>query len=909
MLAPGDSFDRYSIEELLGEGGMGKVYRAYDPRLHRRVALKVLTRREDGSTRSAQPPNSSDGAARMLREARAAAALDHPNAVSIFDVGEVDGTPFIAMELIEGRNLRSVIGAPVPWDRRLRWLVDVARALGAAHKRGLVHRDIKPENVMVRDDDVVKVLDFGIARRPDAPVDPVGATQQGGLEALTGKGIVIGTPRYMSPEQMRGDALDGRSDQFAWGVLAYELLSGRSPWRGGDDSLAALAELLTREPDPMGLTELPPLVERTVRRALAKSPEARFAKMEDVVRMLDPLVGGSKSDVTVAGEQPTLQAPPADAAANVPAALGARHTEISTSSPTPAPRAKDAVSGAPAALRASRTVYAAVALAAALAAGLVLTRKTPGPPVTETPRGAAPRPTAVTDQPDPPTANAEALAEYRAAMQAFRDGVGDVQARFARAVELDPNLAAAHLRLVMLRIQGKPSEGRASYARAVDLRATLSARDQAFLWALEPFVAEGRPDRLARTRRLRELAERYPLDAELHYHLGLATSEDFLSSDVESLRRAVELDPLFARAWWQLGQGLAYRGDLPGARAALGKCLEVSHGATSCLWNRICIDESDGSCEAVEADAKQWASVDGRDPLGRFAVAAALHARGRSTETVREALRQKVALERDAARAESALADEMALAFLRGDFAGALAHARALEKLTDGAQAESEHQRPARAILDALTESGQVAEAAAFAKLYARRREAWLPDPFSEDFALANDVVPDTLRALRAAGQITPAELRAQRDAFVTAWRDRLAPEAFGYVWMHGRAGLVETPADAREALADFPAVTVPAYTPKTLATLYVGKTYLLAGRVDDAVAALSRAARSCLALELPVAHTRAHLWLGKAYEAKHDSAEACRAYGVVLARWGKAIPRSVSADEARARSRALGCK
>ena len=881
------------------------MYRAYDPRLHRKVALKVMTRREDGPPGSARAPNSSEGAVRMLREARAAAALDHPNCVSIFDVGEIDGTAFIAMELIEGRSLRALVGAPLPWDKRLRWLVDVARALGAAHKRGLVHRDIKPENVMVRDDGVVKVLDFGIARRPDAPVDPVGATQQMGLEALTGKGVVIGTPRYMSPEQMRGDPLDGRSDQFAWGVLAYEVLSGKSPWRRDDGSLAALADLLTREPEPMDIFGLPDIVEQTVRRALAKTHEARFPTMEDIVRVLEPYASGSAADVNVTSDQPTQPAP---------TATGANETEMSTSSPTPAPEPRvDEAKPPPTPTRARSWGIAAVAVVAAVAAGTLAWTRPPPPPLRPTTSApvAVPAPTAITDLPDPPTSSREALGAFRAAVQAYRDGVGGVDVLFERSVQLDPSLAAAHLRLAHLRFQASPSEGRASYSRAVGLRSSLSPRDQMLLWAFEPFIAERSSDMSERTRRLRQVAEKYPLDAEIFYHLGLSTAEKFLTEDMEALGKAVEIDPAFARAWWQLGQGYAYRGELSKSREALDKCLEVSHGATSCLWNRICLNESDGACEAVEADAKQWAAVDGRDPLGRFAVAAALYARGRSVESVGEALHQKESVEPDAERPRSVLYDEMQLAFLRGDFTEALRRAHEMEKLSASAQAETEHQLPARAILEALTESGQLDAAAAYAAQYMKRREAWLPDPFAEDFALGNDLVPLLLRTLRAAHKITPEDFRAQRDAFVASWRSRLVAEAIAYVWMHGRASLVETPADAHEALDEFPGggATVPPYTPKTLGALWAGKTYLLAGRVDDAVATLQRPAGSCLALELPVPHTLANLWLGKAREAKHDTAGACQAYAVVLSRWGKAIPRSISADEARARSRALGCK
>src|SRR6185437_240582 len=193
--------------------------------------------------------------ARLVREARAAAALDHPNAVSIFDVGEHDGAPYIVMELVEGQTLRSGVGdASTPIATRVTRLADVARALAAAHRRGLVHRDVKPENVMVRTDGVVKVLDFGIARRAgNGGADPHADTQTPALPTLTVDGVKLGTPVYMSPEQIKGDVLDGRTDQFAWGVVAYELLAGRLPWRGSSDAMAVMASVLTDRPDPAPL--------------------------------------------------------------------------------------------------------------------------------------------------------------------------------------------------------------------------------------------------------------------------------------------------------------------------------------------------------------------------------------------------------------------------------------------------------------------------------------------------------------------------------------------------------------------------------------------------------------------------------------------------------------------------------
>ena len=279
MLRAGDTFERYTIEAVIGQGGMGCVYRAYDPRLDRRVALKVISQGSAPVVANA----------RLLREARAAAALDHPNAVAIFDVGELDGSPYIVMELVLGRTLRRAPGEAVPSvPTRLAQLADITRALAAAHQRGLVHRDIKPENVMVRDDGVVKVLDFGIARRTGGPVDPGSATQPA-LQTLTVEGVKLGTPMYMAPEQIRGDELDGRADQFGWGVLAYELLTGKLPWRGANDALAVMASALTDPVDQLALEQagVSPAAARVVLRALAKRPEDRFASMDELRSALE----------------------------------------------------------------------------------------------------------------------------------------------------------------------------------------------------------------------------------------------------------------------------------------------------------------------------------------------------------------------------------------------------------------------------------------------------------------------------------------------------------------------------------------------------------------------------------------------------------------------------------------------
>ena len=283
-LAVGQTLDRYTIEALVGEGGMGQVYRAFDTRLRRHVALKVLRFSE------ADPE---DAIAEVLREARAAAAIAHPNVTAVLDAGELAGRAFIAMEYVPGTSLRRLIGATeIALETRLRWLVDIAGALAAAHQVGVVHRDIKPENVMVRADGLVKVLDFGVAGRarlrhhnrdPPAGSSPLG-------KVTPSDGGVVGTPDYMAPEQLQGMAIDGRADQFGWALLAYELLTGRLPWKGTGDLARPYGSSRLSPIEPLQrLDPLIPLpVDVAIRRALAPSPDDRFATMAAAAAALAP---------------------------------------------------------------------------------------------------------------------------------------------------------------------------------------------------------------------------------------------------------------------------------------------------------------------------------------------------------------------------------------------------------------------------------------------------------------------------------------------------------------------------------------------------------------------------------------------------------------------------------------------
>lgn len=276
---------------------MGRVYRAYDRRLRRNVALKVLS---PGAGPQAQLGQ------RLLREARAAAAFDHPHAVQVFDVGLVGSELFIAMELVVGHPLRTYVGrADVAASRKIAWMMQVARALSAAHRAGLVHRDIKPDNIMVRaDDDAVKVLDFGIARHggddddepdwDDAPTWDVLTTDPYAMTAVVGRltaaGAILGTPAYMAPEQVAGLPVDGRADQHAWAITTFELFVGDVPWPDG--TLADVVRAVMGQPvEVVPSPEVSAALAQVLRRATQKDPHLRYPTMD---ALLDAYAAASR---------------------------------------------------------------------------------------------------------------------------------------------------------------------------------------------------------------------------------------------------------------------------------------------------------------------------------------------------------------------------------------------------------------------------------------------------------------------------------------------------------------------------------------------------------------------------------------------------------------------------------------
>jgi eukaryotic-like serine/threonine-protein kinase len=272
-IAPGTRFDRYEILRPLGKGGMGEVYLSEDTRLARKVALKLLP---------AAFTADEDRLRRFQQEARAASSLNHPGIITIHEIGEAGGAHFMATEFVDGRTLRGLMSGPCNLTTVLDLLTQTASALAAAHAAGIVHRDIKPENIMVRSDGFVKVLDFGLAKLTE-PHTPL-ATEAAALRVDTETGVVMGTARYMSPEQARGLTLDARTDIFSLGVVLYEMLAGQAPFTG-ETTADVITAVLQREPPPLArfAPDTPDALARITTKALRKDREERYQTIKELL--------------------------------------------------------------------------------------------------------------------------------------------------------------------------------------------------------------------------------------------------------------------------------------------------------------------------------------------------------------------------------------------------------------------------------------------------------------------------------------------------------------------------------------------------------------------------------------------------------------------------------------------------
>jgi serine/threonine protein kinase/tetratricopeptide (TPR) repeat protein len=873
----GQSLAHFRLVAKLGEGGMGVVYKATDEKLRRTVALKVLPEAlasDDGRRR------------RLLREARAAAAVTHPNIASVYDVGEADGRVFIAMEYVEGETLRDrlrcgALAVPIALGIALQ----IARGLAKAHQANVVHRDLKPDNVMVGENDHVKLLDFGLAKlREDEAATPSALGAQDTIAELTRQGRLIGTPAYMSPEQARGTEVDARTDVFAFGVVLYEMVTGVRPFDG--ETTQDVLTAVTRDM-PKPASTINPLIstdlESVIARCLEKHRDARYADGRELVDGLNAV----------------LQEPRASASAS---ASLRRPNEPTVSLLTPAASTVAPRGGA-------RWPWALATLAVLAAGGAGLGYRArgwwSGPPETAL-SSVAPHPTTLADLPLPATTVAGALTEYTAGMQLLRDDSYAAAAdHFHHAAELDPAMALAHLRFAVVGTgldEERQQEIRSELAKALALRTQLGERDRALLDAIEPLIGRDEPDEATAVERLEAAVERFPLDEEF-----VALLADYVKSDATRgptlARRATELDPSDATAWEVFGRSLALSGDLDGGTRALRRCAAVSVDSSDCYQVLARLDAEQGLCVEMEHDARREADLD--PGSGSLQIAQAMVALDRPASVVREAVVRIVSSKPAEQQGYWQSLFDARLASLGGQFD------LATKFLADGI--EHLGSSPIRSGLDV---NGYVAELRI--RVFAEAGNETAARDAAHEFAERFDLWRQGRAGLGPYLWTLPVgglPLDPRRREWVE--RQLKSPSGSGSLtWALGWAVPASTREDANEALAALAGnakLALPrggeGMMPRHASVdSAAGHVLLLAGKPSDAVPYLRRAAHNCLALTEPFEHLHASFDLGQALEATGDKPGACAAYKVVLTHWGNAKPRSVTAEKAREHAKALSC-
>ena len=823
-LRPGAVFGaRYALEERIASGRTGELFRALDLRLERRVALKVL-RHDVGH----------------VAEARVAAALEHPNVVTIHDVGVREGMPFIAMEYVEGRALRTFVGGATALETKLAWLLEIARALAAAHEKGLVHGDVKPDNIMVCDDTgIIKVLDFG--------------------------GAHVGTPGYMAPEQVRGESVDARVDQFAWGVVAYELFTGRLP-----------------RPDAAPLTSVPFEIAHVMARALSSRPEARYASMDDVVAALaDPRLLGILGMVR----------------AKKPQGLGR--------------------------WRSPRT-WIPVLAAIAVAAGTLQVCTHKRGAASSEPATSAAIDMPVTALPLSPTCTKTAEVHYRRGLVAQREATWELaRPAFEQAAASDPECPEVQLQLLITAyFRYSVTKEREQFRRVISMRDALSERDRAMLDAWTPLVASEPANREEAARRFDAAVERYPRDAQI---LALAAMiHGFLALDAAQLeqcvtlaRRAIVVDPKYGEAMQIMAGALLRLGRADEAMQAIDQCMTVAPGSGECLLERIRIQSLRGQCSEAVTSARKWISNVPTSSGAYRHLANTLASEGAPIEAVETALKQWHSNNHDDGHQSTYLFHRASLAAFYGNFEAMEGLTKELAAGVEESATLFDHARTASVQVELLTETGRTTEAAEVAEQFLRRRDAW-----TEGFSITTPYEPAMFGVLLREGKISHERWVELTEAWEKNALSILSKQqAWGLRW-----GAALNPfywqdeSDARELAAAAWRVRPPPLPqgrsheqPLSLGLLadaFQGRIALTTGR-DDAEAALlfEPIAQSCHVLEQPFAIVRAHQWMGEAKERLGDNDAACKEYGIVLERWGEAKPRSITATAARKRSDALGCK
>jgi tetratricopeptide (TPR) repeat protein len=861
---------RYQLRRELARGGQGVVFVAWDTHLGREVAFKQLLRSPAPGFRGglSQPE------ARFVREARITAQLDHPGIAPLHEVGRrADGSLYATQRLVPGPTLTEALAACTALPQRLALLGPLAfvcETVAFAHRRGVIHRDLKPDNVLVQENGQAVVLDWGLGRTGEdvelAQGSPVASLVDADQRTLDG--AVLGTPAYMSPEQAAGDtlAVGPASDVWALGVMLYEVLVGRRPFEGTSsaDVLHAVRSqplVPVRERCP----QAPPALAELARRALERDPAAR----------------------------------PRDAGAFAALLSAARR-------PRPPPR------------RGWAAALAGTALLGALGAGVAWRAG----PVERPPPASGVEPSVLTWADLPMSASSSEVARtlFREGLNHYAAGQRhEALAALDQAFKADPQMASAALQRAWVGAQGAEALGtaeREAYRAAVLHRAELAPRDQAFLDAIGPNFLD--PPRWQQTeRRLQEFVKQRPGDVQAVDTLGMVQTKLGMDIAPATFEREAALSPGDVGAhsvWTQMTPGADAK------RAILADCLARRPASTDCRMEAFNVATRECDGDELDRLARDLTAVAPRLASGWYARALAAAVQGAPDETIADLQARGRALLAPEVRARRELDDATELALHRGDLAAVLRLLLELEKTppTDGWDFESWSDLSSKRV-HVLRESGNLAEAARAATTFLSR----LPSlGLVEQWETSNDV-PFILGVASQGGLLDAATLRSRREAWIAAARSRQG----GTGWSTNGASIVTqafftrdvpTPAQAEEALATMQRLGVslpegpgggdhPAFM-GTAATkqqwFAIGALLLGAGKPAAAVPWLRGAAKTCSLTPW----IRAKATLARALDASHDTAGACAAYAEVLAAWPNPRPRSVTVEQARARSRALDC-